>query len=47
MNMKKYITLLFLSCLFIFSSCLKSGLDDIENSDLCAEFNLQMQQNSD
>ncbi len=43
MNMKKYITLLFLSCLFIFSSCLKSGLDDIENSDLCAISSISME----
>ena len=35
MVMKKNTFLLLLGCLCLFTSCLKSGLDDIENSDLC------------
>lgn len=34
--MKKNILFLLLGCLCLFTSCLKSGLDDIEDSDLCA-----------
>ncbi len=33
--MKKTIYFLLLGCLTLFTSCLESGLDDIENSDLC------------
>lgn len=41
--MKKYIFFLLLGCIVLFTSCLKSGLDDIEDSDLCAISSLTME----
>jgi len=41
--MKKNIFLMLFGCMLLFTSCLKSGLDDIENSDLCAISSLTME----
>lgn len=41
--MNKKIFLLLFSCLYLFTSCLKSGLEDIENSDLCAISSVTME----
>lgn len=41
--MKKNIFLLILGSLFVFTSCLEHGLDDIENSDLCAISSITME----
>ena len=40
--MKKNIFLLILGSLLVFTSCLEHGLDDIENSDLCAISSITM-----
>ncbi|MDO5418805.1 MAG: hypothetical protein Q4F50_01885 [Bacteroides sp.] len=41
--MKKNIFFMMIGCILLFTSCLKSGLDDIENSDLCAISSLTME----
>lgn len=41
--MKKYIFFLLLGCIVLFTSCLKSGLNDIEDSDLCTISSLTME----
>ena len=41
--MKKYIFFLLLGCIVLFTSCLKSGLDDIEDSDQCSISSLTME----
>lgn len=41
--MKKNIFFLLLGCMLTFTSCLKSGLDDIENSSLCAISSITME----
>lgn len=41
--MKKNIFFMIIGCMLLFTSCLKSGLDDIENSELCAISSLTME----
>lgn len=41
--MKKNIIFLLLGCIVLFTSCLKSGLDDIEDSDQCTISSLTME----
>ena len=41
--MKKNIFFLLLGCIVLFTSCLKSGLDDIEDSDQCSISSLTME----
>lgn len=41
--MKKNILFLLLGCMVLFTSCLKSGLDDIEDSSLCAISSITME----
>lgn len=41
--MKKYIIFLLLGCMTLFASCLKSDLDDIEDSPLCAISSITME----
>lgn len=41
--MKKNILFMLIGCLVLLTSCLESGLDDIENSDLCAISSLTME----
>lgn len=43
MTMKKIIWLLVVGCVTLLTSCLKSGLDDIENSDLCELSSITME----
>lgn len=41
--MKKNIFFMMIGCMLLLTSCLKSGLDDIEDSDLCAISSLTME----
>lgn len=41
--MKKNIFFMMIGCMLLLTSCLKSGLDDIENSDLCAISSITME----
>mgnify|MGYP001774327918 CR=1 FL=1 len=41
--MNKKILFLLLGCMLMFTSCLKSGLDEIENSSLCAVSSVTME----
>lgn len=41
--MKKNILFMILGCMLLFTSCLKSGLDEIEDSNLCAISSITME----
>lgn len=41
--MKKNIFFMIIGCMLLLTSCLKSGLDDIEDSDLCAISSITME----